>query len=127
VREQYGERETVARRARYVLRSYVDWGVLVETNTKGVYKAGLAHAIDDPRLVAWLIEAWLHTRPSGSAPLRDVLNSPSLFPFRLSAIHAGSLQTKSVALDIFRHALDDEMVMLRKGPKKDNHHFTEGS
>ena len=39
IREQYGERETVARRARYVLRSYLDWGVLQETGAPGVYRA----------------------------------------------------------------------------------------
>jgi len=36
VREQYGERETVSRAARRVLRSYLDWGVLQETATKGI-------------------------------------------------------------------------------------------
>ena len=42
VREQYGERETVSRRVRYVLRSFVDWGVLKETSEKGIYTAGLS-------------------------------------------------------------------------------------
>ena len=40
VREQYGERETVSRAARRVLRSYLDWGVLQETGKKGIYSAG---------------------------------------------------------------------------------------
>ena len=38
VREQYGERETVSRAARRVLRSFIDWGVLSETGEKGVYR-----------------------------------------------------------------------------------------
>jgi hypothetical protein len=52
LREQYGERETVSRRTRYVLRSYLDWGVLQETGTKGIYTAGPTLAVDDPRLIA---------------------------------------------------------------------------
>src|SRR5262249_55347830 len=37
IREQLGERETVARAARRILRCFVDWGVLQETREKGVY------------------------------------------------------------------------------------------
>jgi hypothetical protein len=114
MREQYGERDTVSRRARYVLRSYLDWGVLGETGTKGIYKAGLSPAVDNPRLIAWIVEASLHARSNGSAPLKDVINSPSLFPFRLKAVHAESLMAVAPNLDIFRHGLDDDMVMLRK-------------
>src|SRR5271157_3496122 len=81
VREQYGERETVSRAARRVLRSYLDWGVLQESGEKGIYSAGSSLAIDNSRLVAWLVEASLHARANGSAPLKDLLDSPSLFPF----------------------------------------------
>ena len=54
VREQYGERETVSRAARRVLRSYLDWGVLQETGAKGIYSAGTTLAVEDSRLIAWL-------------------------------------------------------------------------
>ena len=114
VREQYGERETVSRRARYVLRSFVDWGVLQETKTKGIYTAGPPLIVEDPRLIAWLAEASLHSRANGSAPLRDLLDSPSFFPFRIKPIHAQSLVAESSRLDILRHGLDDDLVMLRK-------------
>ena len=114
VREQYGERETVSRRVRYVLRSYLDWGVLHGTSKKGVYRAGLFLAVDDPKLIAWLIEAFLYTRANGSAPLKDLLDSPSLFPFHIKAVHANSLQTASSKVEVFRHGLTDDLVMLRK-------------
>lgn len=84
VREQYGERETVSRAARRVLRSYLDWGVLQETGKKGIYTAGPTLIVEDSRLIAWLIEAALHVRVDGSAPLKDLLDSPTPFPFRLS-------------------------------------------
>jgi len=118
VREQYGERETVSRRVRYVLRSFLDWGVLEENGTKGIYSAGPSLAVEDSRLIAWLVEASLHARANGSAPLKDLLDSPSLFPFRLKPIHAESLLAASSRLDILRHGLDDDLVMLRKQPAK---------
>jgi len=118
VREQYGERETVSRAARRVLRSYVDWGVLQETGTKGVYTAGTPQAIDDFRLIAWLVEAAIHARANGSAPLRDLLESPSLFPFRLKPIHVESLVATSSRLDFLRHGLNENLVMLRKQTTK---------
>jgi len=117
VREQYGERETVSRATRRVLRSYLDWGALREAGGIGVYSAGAEHAVDEPRLVAWLVEASLHDRDSGLAPLRDLIDSPSLFPFRIKPVHADRLMATSSRLDILRHGLDDDLVMLRRRTK----------
>jgi hypothetical protein len=114
VREQYGERETVSRAARRVLRSYLDWGVLQETGTKGIYTAGKTLAVNDSPLIGWLAEAFLHTRANGSAPLKDLIDSPNFFPFRIKPIHAESLMAASSRLDIVRHGLDDDLVILRK-------------
>jgi len=119
VREQYGERETVSRSARRVLRSYLDWGVLQQTGIKGVYTAGTILPINDFRLIAWLAEASLHARANGSAPLKDLIDSPSFFPFRIKPIHAEILVAASSRLDILRHGLDDDLVMLRKPTKGD--------
>jgi len=114
IRERYGERETVSRAGRRVLRSYLDWGVLKETGVKGLYSAGTKLAIDDSQLIAWLAEASLQARANNSAPLKDLLDSPSLFPFRLKPIHAMSLVAESSRLDLLRHGLDEELVLLRK-------------
>lgn len=114
VREQYGERETVARRTRYVLRSYLDWGVLQETGKMGIYSGGSVIPLEEPRLIAWLVEAALKTRPNGSAPLKDLIDSPGLFPFRIRSFHSESLIAASTRLDILRHGLNEELVMLRK-------------
>jgi hypothetical protein len=118
VREQYGERETVSRAARRVLRSYLDWGVLQETGTKGIYTVGTALAVDDSRLIAWLAEASLHARANGSTPLKDLIDGPSFFPFRIKPVHAESLVAASSRLDILRHGVDDDLVMLKERPSK---------
>ena len=113
MREEYGERETVSRAARRVLRSYVDWDVLKETTMKGVYCQGLSLPIQDFKVIAWLAEAILYTRPNGSATLRDLFDNPSLFPFRLLVISAENLVAISPRLDLLRHGLNDDLIMLK--------------
>lgn len=114
VREEYGERETVSRAARRVLRSFIDWGVLNETRNKGVYVPGKQFSIEEPKLVAWMVEASLHSRLHGSAATKDLLDSPNVFPFRLAHISADHLGSLSPRLDILRHGLNDDLVMLRE-------------
>ena len=118
VREQYGERETVSRAARRVLRSYLDWGVLQESGTKGIYTSGMRLAVEDARLIAWLTESSLHTRANGSVPLKELIDAPNLFPFQIKPIHAEGLVAASSRLDILRHGLDEDLVMLRKSSTK---------
>jgi len=112
VREQYGERETVSRAARRVLRSFIDWGVLRETENKGVYAQGEQYSIQEPKLIAWMVEASLRARPNETATIKDLLESPSIFPFRLAHISAEHLTSLSPRLEILRHGLDDDLVML---------------
>jgi hypothetical protein len=123
IREQYGERETVARAARRILRAYADWGVLAETGRKGVYRQGLSLTVNDSQLVSWLIEASLHARSNlsarghaqagGSAPLKELIENPSLFPFSLKQVTGESLIATSPRLELLRHGLDENLVMLR--------------
>ena len=113
VREQYGERETVSRAAWRVIRSFVDWGVLSGTKEKGIYSQGRTYFIDDPRLISWLIEASLRARSNGSAAIKDLLDSPSIFPFHLMRVSVEHLVSMSPRLDLLRHGLDDDLVMLR--------------
>jgi len=112
--EQYGERESVFRRVRYVLRSFIAWGILQETETKGIYRRGLTLSIDDPKLIALMIEAVLHANSNGSTRLTDLLESTSLFPFHLKRTAAESLLMASPRLECIRHNMDDELVMLKK-------------
>lgn len=113
VREQYGERDTVSRAARRVLRSFVDWGVLKETSEKGIYTSGPSLHIAHVELIAWLAEAFLHAQPNSSVAVKAILDSPSLFPFRLSPISANHLVSVSGRLDVLRHDLDQDLIMLR--------------
>ena len=114
LREQYGERETVSRAARRVLRSYVDWNVLKETGVKGIYGPAPAYIIEDSKLIAWLIEASLHARSGGSGPLKELIGGPALFPFHIRPVHGEELSAESGNLQVVRHGLEEEFVMLGK-------------
>jgi hypothetical protein len=119
VREQYGERETVSRAARRVISSFIDWGVLTGTKERGIYRQGDTYFIDDPKLISWLIEASLYTRSNCSAAIKDLLDSTSLFPFRLMHVPAEHLVSMSPRLDLLRHSLDDDLVILREDSSMD--------
>ena len=114
IMERCGERPTVGRATRRVLRTFIDWGILADTPTKGLYVPGTRYTVRDPKQIAWLAEALLADRTNGSAAAKDLLDSPSLFPFRLTPIPAQQLVSLSPRLDLFRHGLDDDLVMLRK-------------
>jgi hypothetical protein len=111
VREQHGERQTVARAARRVLRCFIDWGVLQEAKEKGVYQAAPVRSVYDKKLAAWLVEAVLMVSNSSAAPLKALPQSPMLFPFIMSRLNSAELEGHS-RLEWFRQGLDEEMVML---------------
>lgn len=113
IREQYGERETAARAARRVLRSFHDWGVLTDGQSKGLYIQGDQFQIEDTQLITWMVEALLNSRRKKSAPTSELINIPDFFPFHFSPISVENLASISDRLDILRHGLDDDLVMLR--------------
>jgi hypothetical protein len=65
-------------------------------------------------IIAWLVEASLQARDNGSEPLKDLLDSPSFSPFQIKPMPTGSLQALASKLDILRHGLDDDLVLLKK-------------
>lgn len=75
---------------------------------------GRTYFIDDRRLISWLIEASLHARSNGSAAIKDMLDSTSLFPFRLSPMSAAHLIAMSGRLDVLRHGLVQDLIILRE-------------
>ena len=113
IREQYGERQTVSRAAARVLRSFIDWGVLVEADGKGFYARGKQRELGDTKVAAWLAEATLSSRPhaGGSA---SILRRPTLFPYRLPHLAASQLAAHSCRLDVLRQGLDEDVLTLRR-------------
>jgi len=113
VKEQYGERETAARRARYVLRSFVDWGVLEDLPRRGEYRSSTELHIDQPVLIAWLIEALLWLKPNGLLQFSEVASSAGLFPFRMEYVTSEQIATASGRIEVLRQGLNEEMLYLK--------------
>ncbi len=112
LREQLGERETVARAARRVIRCFIDWGVLRETSRKGVYRAAPARKIESENLAAWLIEAALVASGSDARPLAQLVSSPVLFPFSLEGVTPYVVENNG-RLYVYQQGLNEDLVMLR--------------
>lgn len=109
IREQLGERETVSRATRRVLRCFVDWGVLQDTREKGVYQTAALRLVEDKKLAAWLIEAALVASNSDSGSLKAFAQTPALFPFAIGQINLADLEANE-RLEVFRQGLDENMV-----------------
>jgi len=114
VKEQYGERETAARRARYVLRSFVDWGVLQDLPRRGEYRKGIEIFVDQPALIAWLTEALLRSKPNGSLPFAEVAGSTSLFPFNVGYLPAEQVAATSGRIEVVRQGFNEEILYLKR-------------
>jgi len=110
--EAYGERSTVVHASRRILRSFCDWKVLEETSERGVYQAGAIHHLDDPELIAWLIEASLLASGQQSKALPTLLASPSLFPFDISLSGRGFAES-SPRIALYRQGRNEELVAIQ--------------
>jgi hypothetical protein len=113
VRELRGERETVARAARRVLRSFNDWGVLVDSPRKGTYQASPSTRLEGKRLAAFVAEASLRSTGAESAPAMSLVGTPALFPFVLepAALYILPHRTR---LEVYRQAGDEPVVGIRQ-------------
>lgn len=113
VREQYGERETVARATRRVIRSFADWRVLTDEDALGVYSMPSPLKIEDQKLIAWLCESVIRSVTNGSASLRELLDSPCTFPFSLTRVSGRGLAQSSARMEVVRDGPDGEIIALR--------------
>ena len=112
LKEQYGDRETVARNARYTVRSFVAWGVLKDTSVRGCYEKSLPAMVTDQDLAILMIESALHATPEGKGALGLLLNSPGFFPFQLPVMTGDFVSQRTDRINVVRYGLDDELLKL---------------
>lgn len=114
LKEQYGDRETVGRNARYAIRSFVSWGILKDSKVKGCYEPSKPMAISDPNLTMLLYEAALHVDKEGKAVLELLKNNPAFFPFQLPVVTGDYIAQHSNSIEVVRCGLNDELLELKK-------------
>lgn len=112
MRELRGERETVSRAARRVLRAFHDWGVLVDSARKGIYRAAPPIGAEGGSLAILVAEAWLRAQRLDRAAVAAVVDSPAVFPIVvdpscIASAHGGP------RLDLYRDGSGELLVSLR--------------
>ncbi len=113
VKELLGEREAVARSARYVLRAFADWGVIVDADArKSDYAPAASIPLTDSKLAVWLMESAVISAPNAASDFRSLVNAPCLFPFQPGRLLPEQL-SESGRLEIIRHSLEDTLIRLR--------------
>lgn len=108
--ERYGERSTILRYARYVIRSFNAWNILDDTEIRGCYQKGASIPISDPQIMGLLFEAMLISTEGNKASLIVLANSPALFPFILATELAPQAVASNPAL-VGERMGDGEMVV----------------
>lgn len=111
--EKLGERQTVSRSTQRVLRCFIDWGVLQDTDKIGIYKPGQVQTIDNKKIAAWLIEAALIAGDFYAQPLDSISQNPTLFPFIVNYINPRDFEINQ-RLEFFNQGFDERMVTLRR-------------
>lgn len=107
--ESWGERSTVVRAAQRVVRSFVRWGVLVETEERGIFSQASAVAVSDQGVGLWLLEAGVSSSEKQAQPFRSVIGGVPFFPLklRLSPRDVSS----SPRLELYSQGLDHDVVV----------------
>ncbi len=110
--EKMGERETVRRSTRQLIRCWLEWGLLTEIDKKGIYTASEVQTITDAQLTAWLLESALIANKEQTAVLHNLVNySPALFPFGLSSDYF----TPNERLETFSQGVSEVSVAISYG------------
>jgi len=112
LKERYGDRQTISRYARFVIRSFVNWGAIIESKKTGCYEKGKVLTIANQEVTTLLLHASLLAIPERTAPLSGLLGSPAFFPLRLARLSDASVVERAGCLKIVRYGLDEEFVTL---------------
>lgn len=113
LKEQYGDRQTVSRYAKYVIRSFVAWGALKDSEAKGCYEKASPVSIAEPNLAILMFESALLATPEAKGALGLLLNNPAFFPFQLPVMTGDFVSQRSDRIDVVRYGLDDELLKLK--------------
>lgn len=111
VLESYSNVGTVPRVVDRILQSITEWGMLKVRDSH--YERSTIRSLTNEELVEWLLEAILLSDAREVLGIRDLINAPELFPFRLPE-SAGLLIHKSSRFAIEREGIDREVVFTRE-------------
>ena len=113
LKEQYGDRQTVSRYGRFVIRSFIAWDVLKDSQSKGCYEKTVPVSIVEPDLAILMLESALLATPEAKGAMVLLLNNPAFFPFRLPMMTGDFVSLHNDRIEMVRYGLDDELLKLK--------------
>jgi len=114
VYEILGERNTVERCSRYVIRSFVSWDIIRDKKKAGYYEKGIITNVSDIYLMSLLIETMLNAVPENMMSLTSILNCPAFFGFKLPAVNGSQIAKVNKELYIEQFSVNDEYIRLKR-------------
>ncbi len=122
LKEQYGDRQTVSRYARFVIRSLVAWGVLKDSKARGCYAKSAPVNVADSDLAILMLESALHATPEAKGALGLLLSNPAFFPFQLPVMTGHFVSPCSDRVKIENLGWDDLYLLPRPAAPANPHH-----
>jgi hypothetical protein len=111
LKEQYGDRQTISRYGRFVIRSFVDWHVLSDSNSNGCYEQTATFTIKNHTLCNLLAESSLFASGEEKISLNSLISNPSFFPFSIPNITV-NLISNNKRIVIIQHDIDNILLSL---------------
>jgi hypothetical protein len=108
--EGWGQRTTLERAVQRIVRTYVEWQVVLDSGRRSGYNLAPAHQTDNGDLALWLMGCALRANEAEQVPLRDMERLPYAFPFELTTF-VGDVR-RSERFETTRQGLDLEMVAI---------------
>lgn len=109
----WGERSTLVRATQRIIRSMIQWGVLQDTELRGMYEGIEKKRWVGEKVAAVLVEAVLVDAEEAALPVDQLTGHSTLFPFRL-ALNSNHLRSAR-QFQVHRQGLDRDFVELRRG------------
>ena len=88
--ESWGQRTTLQRAVRRILRTFVAWYVLRDTDVRGSYDVAPPRQTENQTLALWLLDCALQANEAEQVLLRELGQSSYTFPFDLLPFQGGS-------------------------------------
>jgi hypothetical protein len=111
--EVLGERNTVERCSRYVIRSLVSWGIIKDLDTKGIYEKGNVISITDLTMLSLLFEGALFAINDEKIQLSSINNCPAFFHFDFPIITGTQISKLNDNIILEHYSIDNEYLSLR--------------
>ena len=114
MRELYGDRRIVTSATQLLVRSMIIWGMLKETTQKRVFRGPREEEIENQRLMAFLLEAYLRSRDdeNPAVTVDEFLKDPAFYPFEFYFTNTRVMQRFNPRIKVDKNDKGVEMISL---------------